>query len=42
MSSAAQFGEGSFDKGIFVNIPFDAMLVQLACRAPARIVLRVR
>ena len=26
--SAAQFGEGSFDKGIYVNIPFDAMLPQ--------------
>lgn len=25
--SAAQFGEGSFDKGIYVSIPFDAMLV---------------
>ncbi|MFM1908894.1 MAG: hypothetical protein RLZZ591_2571 [Pseudomonadota bacterium] len=24
--SAAQFGEGSFDKGLYVNIPFDAML----------------
>lgn len=24
--SAAQFGEGSFDKGIYVNIPFDVML----------------
>jgi hypothetical protein len=24
--SAEQFGEGSFDKGIYVNIPFDAML----------------
>ncbi|MDE2344722.1 MAG: YjbH domain-containing protein [Betaproteobacteria bacterium] len=24
--TAAQFGEGSFDKGIYVNIPFDAML----------------
>lgn len=24
--SAAQFGEGSFDKGIYVAIPFDAML----------------
>jgi len=24
--SAQQFGEGSFDKGIYVNIPFDAML----------------
>ena len=24
--SAAQFGEGSFDKGIYVTIPFDAML----------------
>jgi hypothetical protein len=24
--SAAEFGEGSFDKGIYVNIPFDAML----------------
>jgi membrane-associated phospholipid phosphatase len=23
--SAAQFGEGSFDKGIFVNVPFDLM-----------------
>jgi hypothetical protein len=24
--SAEQFGEGSFDKGIYVNIPFDVML----------------
>jgi len=24
--SAAVFGEGSFDKGVYVNIPFDAML----------------
>lgn len=24
--SAAQFGEGSFDKGIYVSIPFDALL----------------
>jgi membrane-associated phospholipid phosphatase len=24
--SAAQFGEGSFDKGVYVTIPFDAML----------------
>ncbi len=24
--SAAQFGEGSFDKGVYVRIPFDAML----------------
>ena len=24
--SAAQFGEGSFDKGIYVNLPFDVML----------------
>lgn len=24
--SAAQFGEGSFDKGLYVSIPFDAML----------------
>lgn len=24
--SAAQFGEGSFDKGIYVSIPFDVML----------------
>ncbi len=24
--TAAQFGEGSFDKGIFLNIPFDAMV----------------
>lgn len=24
--SAAQFGEGSFDKGIYVTVPFDAML----------------
>ena len=23
--SAAQFGEGSFDKGIYLNIPFDVM-----------------
>lgn len=26
--SAAQFGEGSFDKGIYVSIPFDAILVR--------------
>lgn len=26
--SAQQFGEGSFNKGIFVNIPFDAMLTR--------------
>ena len=26
--SAEQFGEGSFDKGIFLNIPFDAMLAR--------------
>ncbi len=26
--SAAQFGEGSFDKGIFVNIPFDAIFTR--------------
>lgn len=26
--SAAEFGEGSFDKGIYVSIPFDAMLVR--------------
>ena len=26
--SAAQFGEGSFDKGIFVSIPFDTMLTR--------------
>jgi len=26
--SAAQFGEGSFDKGIFLNIPFDAILTR--------------
>lgn len=26
--SAAQFGEGSFDKGLFVSIPFDAMLTR--------------
>ncbi|MHB1591589.1 MAG: YjbH domain-containing protein, partial [Sulfuricella sp.] len=25
---AAQFGEGSFDKGIYVSIPFDAMLTR--------------
>src|SRR5205823_3827058 len=24
--SAAQFGEGSFDKGLFIYIPFDALL----------------
>lgn len=24
--SAAQFGEGSFDKGIFISVPFDALL----------------
>jgi hypothetical protein len=24
--SAAQFGEGSFDKGIYISIPFDLML----------------
>jgi membrane-associated phospholipid phosphatase len=26
--SAAQFGEGSFDKGVFVNVPFDAFLTK--------------
>ncbi len=26
--SAEQFGEGSFDKGIFIRIPFDAMLTK--------------
>src|SRR5258706_8247418 len=26
--SAAQFGEGSFDKGIFISIPLDAMLTR--------------
>lgn len=26
--SSAQFGEGSFDKGLYVNIPFDAMLTR--------------
>lgn len=26
--SAAQFGEGSFDKGVYVSIPFDALLTQ--------------
>lgn len=26
--SAAQFGEGSFDKGIYVKIPFDAFLIR--------------
>ena len=26
--SAAQYGEGSFDKGIYVNIPFDALLTR--------------
>ncbi len=26
--SAAQFGEGSFDKGIYVDIPFDAMMTR--------------
>lgn len=26
--SAAQFGEGRFDKGIYVSIPFDLMLVR--------------
>jgi membrane-associated phospholipid phosphatase len=26
--SAAQFGEGSFDKGLFVSIPFDALLTR--------------
>lgn len=26
--SAAQFGEGSFDKGIYLSIPFDAMLTK--------------
>jgi hypothetical protein len=26
--SAEQFGEGSFDKGIYVNIPFDAFLLR--------------
>ncbi len=28
--SAERFGEGSFDKGIFVNVPFDAMLPRSA------------
>jgi len=27
-ASAAEFGEGSFDKGVYVNIPFDAMLAK--------------
>jgi membrane-associated phospholipid phosphatase len=27
-ASAAQFGEGSFDKGIYVSIPFDAFLTK--------------
>jgi membrane-associated phospholipid phosphatase len=27
-ASAAQFGEGSFDKGIYVSIPFDALLMR--------------
>lgn len=27
-ASAAQFGEGSFDKGIYVTIPFDALLMR--------------
>lgn len=26
--SAAQFGEGSFDKGVYVNIPFDAFVIR--------------
>lgn len=26
--SAAQFGEGSFDKGVYVSVPFDAMLTR--------------
>ena len=26
--SAAQFGEGSFDKGIYVNVPFDVFLMR--------------
>lgn len=26
--TAAQFGEGSFDKGVYVNIPFDALLTR--------------
>jgi hypothetical protein len=26
--SAAQFGEGSFDKGVYLNIPFDVMLTR--------------
>lgn len=26
--SAAQFGEGSFDKGVYLSIPFDAMLTR--------------
>lgn len=26
--SAVQFGEGSFDKGVYVSIPFDALLTQ--------------
>ena len=26
--SAAQFGEGSFDKGLYINIPFDALLTR--------------
>ena len=26
--SAAQFGEGSFDKGVYVKIPFDAMMTR--------------
>ncbi|MDP1636268.1 MAG: YjbH domain-containing protein, partial [Gallionellaceae bacterium] len=26
--SAVQFGEGSFDKGVYVNIPFDALLTR--------------
>jgi len=28
--SAEQFGEGSFDKGIYVNIPFDVMMPKLS------------
>jgi hypothetical protein len=27
-ASAQQFGEGSFDKGIYVSIPFDAMMTR--------------
>ncbi|MCX7197716.1 MAG: YjbH domain-containing protein, partial [Proteobacteria bacterium] len=31
--SAERFGEGSFDKGIFVRVPFDAFLMRSSARA---------